>query len=73
MTFYDKAMAAVAVTAFAATGAVIGAGLAGVFQHPKEQHCQIEVYDDGSAEPICQPGWMPTRPINEWPIVRVMA
>lgn len=36
-----------------------------------ESRCRIEVYADGSAEPICQPGYMPTRPVAEWPIVRV--
>lgn len=38
-----------------------------------ETHCRIEVYADGSAEPLCQPGWMPTQPVSAWPIVSVQA
>lgn len=33
--------------------------------------CRIEVYSDGSAEPICLPGHANPAPVSEWPIVRV--
>lgn len=57
----------------AATGA-IALGVYGLTQPPApEEHCRIEVYADGSAEPLCQPGYQPTRPVAEWPIVRVQA
>jgi hypothetical protein len=71
VTRFDKVAVGVTVTLLAATGVVVGAVAAGVLDPKREEHCRIEVYSDGSAEPICQPGWMPTRPIDEWPIIRV--
>lgn len=73
MNYFDKLALVIGAVLLAVTLAVIGAGLAGVFGHRPEQHCRIEVYADGSAEPLCDAGWQPTRPINEWPIVRVEA
>lgn len=73
MTRFDKLALVISAALLAITLAVIGAGLAGVYGHPHERHCRIEVYADGSAEPLCDAGWQPTRPISEWPIVRVEA
>lgn len=54
--------------------ACLGLGLWGLTQPPQpEARCRIEVYADGSAEPLCQPGYQPTRPIDQWPIIRVEA
>lgn len=33
--------------------------------------CRVEVYADGSAEPICRPGSINPAPVSEWPIVRI--
>lgn len=50
-----------------------GAGIAlavSAGAHP-DQGCRIEVYSDGSAEPICLPGRYNPAPVAEWPIVRI--
>jgi hypothetical protein len=63
-----------AVLILAAFSAAVGLGAYGLTQPPAaERHCRIEVYADGSAEPLCQAGYQPTRPIDQWPIVRVEA
>lgn len=70
MSRYDRVAVVIAVTLLAITCAVIIWTSTHEFTH-REEHCRIEVYSDGSAEPICQPGWQPTQPIEDWPIVKV--